>query len=221
MRFNKEVFISDIRMLPRLVVGFIVMSIGIMLVKESMLGLFPWGVLHDGLSIVTPLTFGQVTQVLGLVVLIFSVIAFKTNVGIGTFLNILLVGWMIDFAHNLFPFTANTVSTQILLYVIGVLFISIGRAFYISSRLGAGPRDGLFVGLSRITQIDVKYIKPGIEIIVLAIGFILGGVVGVGTLVLMATSGYLVQFFFKVFGFDPKKDRQSNLIDYFYKTKGA
>lgn len=219
---NIEKIRYDLTRLPHLLIGFIIMSTGIMLVKESMLGLFPWGVLHDGLSIVTPFSFGEITVILGFVVLIFSVIAFKTNVGIGTFLNIFLVGFMIDYAQEIMPFTATTVYTQILFYTLGVLLISIGRALYISSKLGAGPRDGMFVGVSRITQVDVKYVKPAIEIIVLTIGFILGGNVGVGTLILMVFSGYLVQVFFKLFGFDPKKDRQRDLSEYFtQKEKGT
>ena len=88
--------------------------------------------------------------------------------------------------------------------------MTFGRSLYISTRLGPGPRDGLFVGLSRITKVDVKYIKPTIEMSVLLLGFLLGGIVGYGTVFLIITSGYMVQYFFKILHFDPKTETQSS-----------
>ena len=92
--------------------------------------------------------------------------------------------------------------------------MTFGRSLYISTKLGPGPRDGIFVGLSRITQIDVKYVKPAVEFTVLAIGFALGGIVGIGTLTSMLFSGYLVQYYFKKLGFNPKIENQRNLKEY-------
>ena len=92
--------------------------------------------------------------------------------------------------------------------------MTFGRSLYISTKLGPGPRDGVFVGLSRITQLDVKYIKPAVEFTVLFVGFLLGGTVGIGTLTAMLFSGYLVQFYFKKLGFNPKIENQRNLREY-------
>jgi len=208
----------DLNRLPKLIVGFIIMSTGIAFIQMSSLGLFPWGVLHDGLHVQTGLSFGEVTQILGLIVLVFSMVAFKTNLGPGTLLNILLVGWMIDKIGSFMTYQPESIIVKILVFTVGLLLISLGRAFYISSRLGAGPRDGMFVGLSRITQVDVKYVKPAIEIIVLTVGAILGGEVGIGTIVLMLSSGYFVQVFFKLFNYDPKTERQRSFTEYI-KTK--
>jgi uncharacterized membrane protein YczE len=210
---------KDIKNIPNLIVGFIIMSFGIILIKRSDLGLFAWGVLHDGLDNVTPLSFGQVTIVVGLVVLVFSVLLFKTNVGIGTLLNLGIVGLIIDLFDQYFRIFPETIFLQVVFFVIGLVLMTFGRAMYISTKLGAGPRDGLFVGLSHVTQIKVKYIKPVIEIIVLVIGALLGGVFGIGTLIIMISSAYLVQTFLQFFGYDPRKEKQHNIIFYLNKTK--
>jgi len=205
---------NDVYRLPILFVGFIVMSIGITLIKRSDLGLFAWGVFHDGLSLVTPYSFGEITRNLGFVILLFSMIAFKTKFGPGTILNIVIVGWMIDYSNELIVFIPTSLFHQIILFTIGLFLMTVGKAYYISSKLGAGPRDGLFVGVSRITKVDVKYVKPGIEVIVLLIGFLLGGVAGVGTIVAMISSGYLIQYFFTLFHFNPKEEHQRGFYDY-------
>ena len=165
VEFVGEVITSDVKKLPLLLLGFVVMSVGIILIKRSDLGLFAWGVFHDGLSNVTGLSFGSITRYLGFIILVFSMIAFKTNLGPGTILNIYLVGLMIDWADKLISFIPDGMLEESILFVIGLVLMNIGKAFYISTRLGAGPRDGMFVGVSRITKVDVKYVKPGIDIL--------------------------------------------------------
>lgn len=210
-----NLIIEDLKKTPILFIGFLVMSIGIVLIRISDLGLFPWGVLHDGMSQVLPLTFGQITSYFGFVILLFSVVFFKTNVGPGTFLNILLVGPIIDTLEKILTFSSNSLLINVLFFMTGLVLMALGKAVYISTKLGAGPRDGLFVGVSRVFQVEVKYVKPIIEIIVLVIGYFLGGVVGVGTIITMTVSGYIIQQFFSILHFDSKIDRQRNFIDYF------
>lgn len=209
-----SLLVKDLLKIPVLIIGFIVMSFGIVLLKRSELGLFAWGVFHDGLSKVTPFSFGEITIWLGLIILVLSVIIFKNMFGIGTLLNIGVVGVLIDLIDNWFMVEPSNVLSKIILSVVGILLMTFGRALYISTKLGAGPRDGLFVGLSRITQVDVKYIKPLIEVVVLTVGFALGGVIGIGTIVTMVISGYLVQYFFSILGYDPKTEKQHSFLDY-------
>ena len=216
-----ELFKSDLKHSFVLFVGFLVMSLGVVLIKESELGLFPWGVFHDGLTNVVPLSFGEITSYLGFVILLFSVIAFKTNVGPGTLLNIILVGPIIDLIDLLINLDSDILILKSLFFLFGLLLMAMGKALYISSKLGAGPRDGLFVGVSRVFNAEVKYVKPTIEIIVLAAGFFLGGTIGVGTVITMLFSGYFVQLFFKLFKFESRVDRQRNIIDYFRQKKSA
>lgn len=211
----------DMKKLGIMTVGFIIMSFGIVLLLDSGLGMFPWGVLHQGLTTIVPLSFGEITSYLGFIILFISVILFKTNVGPGTILNILVVGPVIDVIDSFINIGSSNLFINIILFIVGLLLMTMGKALYISTKLGAGPRDGLFVGVSRTFNVEVKYVKPIIEIIVLAIGWVLGGTVGVGTVVTMIASGYLVQTFFKLFKFESRSDRQRSLLDYFRQTKSA
>lgn len=211
-----ELLKKDIKRVPYLLLGFVLLGLGIYLTKLSLLGMSSWSVLHDGIAKnISGASFGIVTQVLGLVILGLSVVFLKTKVGIGTLLNVLLVGPIVDLFEIIYPTMNEAFVLRFIALIFGVLFTTIGRSLYIASRLGPGPRDGLFVGLARVTKFQVKYIKITIEFIVLGIGILLGGTAGIGTAILIVVSGYLVQFFFKVFKFDPKQVKQSNLVEYF------
>jgi len=184
--------------------GFIFLSIGIYLTKLSLLGMSSWSVFHDGVAAQAEwLTFGIVTQVVGVVILACSLIFLKTKVGVGTVLNILLVGPFVDILDYLYSDTSQSLIARIIILVFGILFTTFGRSLYISAKLGPGPRDGLFVGLTAITGLKVKYVKISIEFTVLLIGILLGGRAGIGTVILIIASGYLVQYFFKILKYNP------------------
>lgn len=206
---------QDLKRVPLLILALFILSLGIVLVKQSGLGLDPWGVFHEGMTNLTGLSFGMVIEIIGYLILLFSLLI-KIYPGIGTVLNIFLVGKFIDLLLETNLFIANDV-TKYLYFIIGFIVLCFGRALYISCNLGSGPRDGLFVGIVRFTKIDVKYVKPGIEIIVFIIGVLYGGTFGVGTILLMFLSGYLVEYFFKFLKYDPKTRTSSNLILYFKK----
>lgn len=201
-----ELKLKESGQLWRLGFGFMFLSIGIYLTKISTLGMNSWSVFHEGIAInVSFLTFGRVTSIVGIMILTFSIIVLKTKVGIGTFLNILIIGPTVDLLEYLYPELPDVISFQVGVLVMGILFTAFGRSLYISAKLGPGPRDGLFVGLSAILNVKVKYVKITIEMIVLLIGYLLGGEVGFGTVIAIITSGYLVQFFFKVLNYDPNE----------------
>lgn len=206
---------EDIKKLPKLFLGYLILSFGIYLTKLAYVGMSAWSVFHDGLSIYFSLSFGLLTVIVGIIILALSIIFLKAKVGVGTILNIIVIGPLIDFMDVIYHNTPDNKVLLGIIFVFGLLFTTFGRSLYIASRLGPGPRDGLFVGLARVTQIDVKYIKPLIEFIVLGIGYALGGNLGIGTVILIVTSGYLVQFFFGILGFDAKGKSQSNILDYF------
>lgn len=209
----------DLRRFPKLFLGLACLAFGIFLTKYSMLGMSPWGVLHDGISQQLGISFGKVSIFLGLIILVFTTLFLNAKVGFGTIFNILLIGQIIDFFEIVFEKELTTFGIQVIVLIIGVLFTTFGRSLYISSRLGPGPRDGLFVGVSRITGYQVKYVKPVIELTVLVIGFMLGGTTGVGTVVVVLVSGYLVQFFFKILRYDPHTSKQSCFTDYIKSRK--
>lgn len=216
---NMETLKLDLRKLPILFLGFIFLSVGVMLTKRAELGMDSWGVFHLGLAENLNLSLGTVIQLLGLIILILSIIFLKTKIGIGTILNVALVGYFIDYSDKLYTYVPDSTIEKFIILIFGILFLTFGRGLYISTKLGAGPRDGLFVGLSRITKIDVKYVKPAIEFTVLILGFLLGGIVGVGTIILIVFSGYLVQYFFKILKFDPKAENQRKFSDYLPKNQ--
>ena len=210
---------EDLKHLPVLFIGYILLSFGMVLTKRADLGMNAWGVFHQGLSIQTGLSFGMITIYLGLIILALSMLLLKTKIGIGTVLNVILVGFIIDLSDYLFTFIPTTTFERSILLVSGLFIMTFGRALYISTGLGEGPRDGLFVGLHRITNIEIKYIKPAIEFTVLLGGYILGGTVGLGTVVIIVLSGYFVQTYFKLLHYDPKVSKQRRFIDYFEQRK--
>ncbi len=215
MKLLKE----DLRHLGILFIGYGFLSFGMVLTKRADLGMNAWGVFHQGLSVLTGLSFGMITIYLGLIILVFSVWLLKTKIGLGTVLNVVVVGLIIDLSDYLFTFIPDTTIEKTILLISGLLIMTFGRALYISAGLGEGPRDGLFVGLHLITKIEIKYIKPAIEFTVLLGGFLLGGTVGLGTVVIIVFSGYLVQFYFKLLKYDPKTSKQRRFIDYYEHIK--
>ena len=206
---------TDLKRLPKLFLGFTILAFGVYLTKLSLLGMNSWSVFHDGVAEnVSWLSFGLATQIIGVVVLVLSIVFLKTKVGIGTILNVLFIGPIIDLFSIIYPVMEEVFILQFIVLLFGILFTTLGRSLYIASRLGPGPRDGLFVGLARVTKYQVKYVKITIEFIVLGIGILLGGQTGIGTVIIIIVSGFLVQFFFKMFHFDPHTEKQSNIIDY-------
>ena len=212
---------KDIKRLPITMIGFIFLSLGIMLTKRSALGMSPWGVFHEGLSNSTGLSFGVITQLIGLIILLISVIFLKTKIGLGTILNVLLVGLFIDLFDRYYLFIPVSFLSKSIIFLTGLITMTFGRSLYIASRLGAGPRDGLFVGLSKLLNIQVKYVKPAIELTVLLFGYLLGGTVGIGTVVAALVSGYFVQMFFTLFSYDSSMHSQSNVFNYFKKKSSS
>lgn len=162
----------------------------------------PWGVLNVGIAIHTHLSLGQVTQVIGLIVLLIGW-GFGFPPGFGTLMNMYFVGFFIDviMRERLIP-QPKSFLEQIVLLVFGVVILSVGSLFYLSPKLGAGPRDGLMMGLVQRYNRSVGEIRSVIEIIVLIIGYLLGGPVGIGTLISALTVGYAVQLAFHIGGYD-------------------
>lgn len=173
----------------------------------SNLGMSPWGVFQFGLAEMLPLTFGQVSQVVGLAVLVLGW-ALGFPPGLGTVANMYLVGLFIDLvmAWNLLPQPTELVP-QIAMLLLGVVVIGIASLLYLRAQLGAGPRDGLMVGL--VTKLDrpVSQIRMAIEVTVLVMGFSLGGPVGIGTILNALLTGPVIQRVFKLGGFNPKSEQ--------------
>ena len=182
----------------QLVVGLLLYGFTMALMVQSGLGLDPWDVFHEGLTHHVPLTFGQVVIVVGAIVLLLW-IPLKQRPGIGTVLNVVIIGLAADAGIALIA-APDEMWARVTLLIVGVVGNGLAGALYIGARLGAGPRDGVWVALVERTGLSVRLVRTGIEVTVLAIGFLLGGTVGIGTAFYAVAIGPLVQFFLERLG---------------------
>jgi uncharacterized membrane protein YczE len=177
----------------QLVAGLLLYGFTMALMVQAGLGLDPWDVFHQGLTHYAPLSFGQVVIVVGAIVRLLW-IPLKQRPGIGTVLNVLLIGLAAD-AGIAVVAAPDALSARVALLVIGVVGNGLAGALYIGARLGTGPRDGLWVAVVEHTGLSVRVVRTGIEVTVLVAGFLLGGTVGIGTVLYALAIGPLVQFF--------------------------
>ncbi|MGE5676889.1 MAG: YczE/YyaS/YitT family protein [Pseudomonadota bacterium] len=210
----------------KLLLGVFLYAVGIVLTINANLGLAPWDVFHQGLSIRTGITMGQASIYVGFVFVILDSFLGE-KLGWGTLLNIVLIGTFVDILmlNHLLPVFSGMVPRYLEMFA-GMMVIGIASYYYISAGLGSGPRDGLMVALTKRTTKSVRFIRNCIELCALAIGFFLGGSVGLGTLIMALSTGYFVQFAFKLFKYNVKETKHrfidediKYLYDRFYDRK--
>ncbi|MFE7063023.1 YitT family protein [Sutcliffiella sp. NPDC057660] len=174
-------------------IGLLIMSFGIVLMIRADLGSAPWDVFHIGLFYQLGLTIGTWSIIVGFFILAISSLIVKRLPSVGAFLNMLMVGIFIDM-YLFIPYlkTPNSIIGQLFMLILGVLVIGIGIGVYISSRCGAGPRDSLMIALTEKTGLKVQYIRLAMELIVLCVGWLLGGPVFIGTILFSFTIGPIV-----------------------------
>jgi len=195
----------------RITLGFLLCACGTVMALNSNLGLSPWDVFHQGLTNVTGLTMGQASIAVGVIIVIVTSLL-GLRVGLGTIANMIVIGCFIDLIiyFKIIP-VCNNLFTGIIM-LIGSLFASaIGSYLYIGCEMGCGPRDGLMIALVKLTGKPISLIRFFIEIGALIIGWILGGFVGIGTLVTAFGIGYCVQIIYKVFKSDVKLLKHRNI----------
>ena len=163
-----------------LCLGLTLFGLGEGLLIVSFAGASPWSVLAQGISLKANLSIGIITILVSIVVLIFWM-PLNQKPGIGTILNAVIIGLMIDICIKFVP-TPENYTYQILLAIVAVLTVGLGGGIYLVANLGAGPRDGLMVGLQKKTNLSIAAVRGSLEITVMSIGWYLGGTVGVGTL---------------------------------------
>ena len=165
-----------------LCLGLSLFGFGESLLIHSTIGVSPWTVLAEGISLKLHWSVGFATFIVSVMVLS-SWIFLKQKPGLGTLLNIIIIAGMIDLSLFLFDFSTNNFLLNVLTGILGVLFVGLGSGIYLIANLGPGPRDGLMTGLQRITKFPIAWVRASIEISVVIIGWILGGTVGIGTLI--------------------------------------
>jgi len=191
MRFRLPVRFG--RRLPQLLVGLVLYGWSMAMLIRSGLGLDPWDVFHQGLANHLPITFGQVTILVGALVLLLW-IPLRQRPGIGTVLNVFVIGLAADAGLAAMP-AVSGLPGQIAMLLGGVVANGLAGALYVGARLGPGPRDGLWVALTQRTGHSIRVVRTVLEVTIVAIGWLLGGVVGVGTVVYALAIGPIVQFF--------------------------
>lgn len=177
---------------PRLMFGLFLFGAGSALQVQANLGLSPWEVLHQGIAVRTPLTIGLASIGVSLLVLLLW-IPLRQRLGVGTMTNAVMIGLFIDLVIFLVP-QPDALVARWLLLVGGIVLVGIGSGFYIGVHLGPGPRDGLMTGIARRGP-SLRVARTGVEGTALVLGWLLGGTVGVGTVLFSLTIGPIVQFF--------------------------
>jgi uncharacterized membrane protein YczE len=177
-----------------LVFGLWLFGTGEALIIDASLGQSPWTVLADGLAQTLNLTIGQTTFLTSVIVLLLW-IPLKRKPGLGTVMNILVIAVAIDVMIPILPSPEN-VFAQSVQVLVGIMLTGIASALYITCNVGPGPRDGLMTGLNEKTGVRVGRVRTAIEVVVLTIGWLLGGVVGVGTLLFALLIGQSVAISF-------------------------
>ena len=174
--------------------GLLVVSLGIsMTIKGYRLGIGPWDVLHVGLYQNLGLTIGSWSIISGLVIIVVTAGFLKEWPKIGTWLNMILLGVFIDIFNWIIP-DFETLGAQTIIFVFGVIVMGYGAGLYISPNIGAGPRDSLMLIFVEKFGVSIKKVRTIIEVIVALLGWLLGGPVGVGTVVVALLLGQLVHY---------------------------
>lgn len=187
--------------LVQLNVGLLLYGLSLTFMLRANIGLGPWDVFHQGVSLRTPLTIGQVMVLAGVALVIYSSLAARQRPGLGTLLNMLLVGIWVDVFLGMpsFPHAIGWVQGAAF-FALGLALNGVATGLYITAGLGAGPRDGFAIGLSRTLNVSVSRARTGVEVVVFVLGWILGGAVGVGTIAYALGIGPLMQASLRVFG---------------------
>jgi uncharacterized membrane protein YczE len=178
----------------QLFAGLVLYGVSMAIMIRSGLGLSPWDVFHQGLSKVTGISFGWVVILLGIPILLLW-IPLRQRPGFGTLANLVVIGFVVDFALSVLP-DGHFLPARIGYLVTGILMNGLATGLYIGSRFGPGPRDGLMTGIAgRFPRLSIRLVRTSIEVFVLAVGFLLGGTVGIGTVAYALAIGPLVHFF--------------------------
>lgn len=170
-----------------LLLGFTGFGIGDALLVISGIGVSPWVVLAQGISMRTGMSIGAATFAVSATVLLFW-IPLRERPGLGTVLNAFIIGYVMEFAINVLPRPGHP-AMQTLSVLAGIGMVGLGSALYLTTNLGPGPRDGLMTSLHERTGVRVSRVRMTIEVIVLILGWILGGIVGIGTLLFAVLIG--------------------------------
>ncbi len=186
--------------MARLQVGLFLIGLAVSLMLEARIGLDPWSAFHDVLSARSGLSFGRISQLIGLSLIVFSRVVLAVRPGIATVCNMLIIGpWVDVLRPHLRFFDPGAGLPGTVQFLGGTLVFGVATAVYIGARLGAGPRDGLAMGLSRRIGKSLRRSRIGVEVTVLIAAALLGGSIGMGTLLFAVLMGPTMQASLRIF----------------------
>jgi len=212
-----------LKRIVRLLFGLFLYALGLVLSIQANVGLAPWDAFSVGVSNLTGLSYGNISILTGIVILVVVAGFLKEKIGLGTVLNTLLIGIMVDMMQSikLIPFMTNFF-LGILMLLLGQVVISLASYFYIGTGLGCGPRDTLMVALGKkFPNVPIGAIRGSIEGTVLFIGFILKAKVGLGTVIAVFGISFILQYTFKFLKFDIKSVVHENIFETFVNLKSV
>jgi uncharacterized membrane protein YczE len=198
----------------QIVVGLFIFSFGVHLTIFANIGLAPWDCLGMGISYHTPLNYGISMTLIALCVLGVDLLL-KEKIGFGTIIDALLTGNFVQFFNNVNPFPLNdNLWIGILIMLAGFVFMALGMAVYMKSEQCCGPRDALLVGLGkRMPKVPIGIVEVILWAVVLAIGWLLGRPVGIGTLISTFGAGLMMQLVYMVIRFEPRELKHKGVIE--------
>ena len=197
--------------LARLLLGLFLYALGIAVTMKANIGYAPWEVFHAGVGKAVGMSIGNVSILTGLAIVLVAFLLGE-KLGLGTVLNMVLIGVFLDaiLSLGLIP-TMESWIPGLAMLAAGLFTISLASFFYIGSGFGAGPRDSLMVALRRKTGLPIGLCRGGVELAAVLVGWLLGGMLGLGTVVSAFAIGLCVQLTFRVLRFDPTKVRHETL----------
>lgn len=179
------------------IIGLAILACGVALtIKGQRYGVGSWDVLHVGLYKNLGLTIGTWSIILGLLIVIVSSIVLKELPKIGTIANMLLTGTFIDFFNYIIP-DVHSAGAQLICFIAGIIILGIGDAIYITANLGAGPRDSLMLIAVDKMKMSITTARTAMEFIVAVAGYLIGGPIGIGTVIMVFALGPVIQYAMK------------------------
>lgn len=195
----------------KLIFGLFLYALGITLTIKANIGYGPWEVFHAGLGKTVGMSIGTASIAVGLVIIVVTLFMGE-KIGLGTVLNMVLIGAFLDALLSIGAIpAAGTPILGVIALIAGLYTISLGSYFYIGSGFGAGPRDGLMVALARKTRLSIGVIRSVIELTATLLGWMLGGMVGIGTVLSGFAIGFCIQSTFGLLRFNPTNVAHSTL----------
>ena len=206
----------------KIIFGLLVFSLGVHLTIRANLGLAPWDCLGMGVAHQTPLNYGLAMTSMSVLILILDLLM-KEKIGFGTIIDALLTGNFVQLFHDIDPFPeTKSLIPGILIILAGLALMAIGQYFYMTAAQGCGPRDALLVGLGkRLRRLPIGAVQMLLWGIVLLLGWLLGGQVGVGTIVSTFGSGIVMQIIYHFIHFEPRQVEHRGLLETVRILRGA